>query len=83
MSRYTPSSNLRLLSQGVAAAIQNRHLSLDPVSPAGPTLACAGRGMATVGVPATLRAAVAPNASKKVLRVVSIVSSPWLWFEAV
>src|SRR5437764_8581661 len=68
MSLYKPSSNFRFLSQGVAAAIQNKHLSC-----------VAGTGAAGVvapdGIPITLRAAAAPKPSRNVLRVVSIVVS--------
>jgi hypothetical protein len=66
MSLYTSSSNFRFLSQGVAAAIQKRHLSVDP--------ACAlGRGEAVAGIPTALKAATAPKPSRNVLRVVFIV----------
>jgi len=66
MSLYTSSSNFRFLSQGVAAAIQKRHLSVDP--------ACAfGRGEAVAGIPTALKAATAPKPSRNVLRVVFMV----------
>src|SRR5215469_10174478 len=66
MSLYTSSSNFRFLSQGVAAAIQKRHLLADPV--------CApGRGEAVAGIPTALKAAAAPRPSRNVLRVVSMV----------
>jgi hypothetical protein len=65
MSLYTSSSNFRFLSQGVAAAIQKRHLS-DP--------ACAlGRDEAVGGIPTALKAATAPKPSRNILRVVFMV----------
>jgi hypothetical protein len=65
MSLYTSSSNFRFLSQGVAAAIQKRHLLVGP--------ACApGRGEAVAGIPTTLKAAAAPKPSRNVLRVVML-----------
>src|SRR5579863_7597187 len=65
MSRYKPSSNFKFLSQGVAAAIQKRHFSVD-------ACAEAGFAVAPAGIPTALRAATAPRLSKNVLRVVSI-----------
>src|SRR5438552_5792711 len=67
MSLYRPSSNFRFLSQGVAAAIQKRHFSVD----AGGVMA--GPDAALAGIPTTPRAAAAPKVSKNVLRVVSMI----------
>src|SRR5579859_3373164 len=66
MSLYKPSSNFKFLSQGVAAAIQKRHLSAEGGG------ATAGQDAAPAGNPTTPRAATAPKPSKNVLRVVSI-----------
>src|SRR5262249_49795388 len=69
MSLYKSSSNFRFLSQGVAAAIQKRHLS--------PGAAGFGGGAATdAGNPTALSALTAPRPSRNVLRVVSIFRSP-------
>src|SRR6266700_454755 len=66
MTLCKPSSNLKFLSQGVAAAIQKRHLSAEAAG------AVAGHDAVLVDIPTALRAAVAPIPSRKVLRVVSI-----------
>src|SRR5882724_4010480 len=63
MSLYKASSNFKFLSQGVAAAIQKRHLSAG----------AAGRGTTLVDTSTTLRALIAPKPSRNVLRVVSII----------
>src|SRR5215467_6106230 len=84
-----PSSNLRFLSQGVAAATQNRHLPftvallpgvrLVPVAGfaggmgGAPSAGC-GRVLVRPAAPdATPRAAAAPIDSRKVLRVVRMM----------
>src|SRR5215471_10779999 len=65
MSLYRPSSNFRLLSQGVSAAIQKRHFS----EPAGAAVA---RVLSPGDSPTAPRAATAPNPPRNVLRVVFI-----------
>src|SRR5579864_557926 len=72
MSLYKSSSNFRFLSQGVAAAIQKRHLV------AGPACAVTVHAEVPALVPTAPRAATAPKPSRNVLRVVSIVSLPLL-----
>src|SRR5579864_7374904 len=67
MSLYTSSSNFRFLSQGVAAAIQKRHL------PVGPACAVTAHAEAPARSPTAPTAATAPKPSRNVLRVVSIV----------